>query len=355
MNGYQIPHFGLARQYKNIGTELLQASHDVLKTGVLVNGYFTNKLEKWLQQRTNTSFAITCHSGTQALEIIARYMAIKLNLKNPTVCVPNLTYPATINSWIISGYNIEIVDTDKFGIIDYDLLDQSNANLVCLVGLYGKLPEYKQLITGHSLIVDGAQHWLTVKNSYDAGWAMAISFDPTKNLNASGNGGAIVTNDVMLHQYAINYTKNGKPEFEIAGTNSQLSEQDAAHIIVRAAYIDQWQERRKKIAAHYNENLINLPIESLCQTSEKHAYQKYVIYLQNRNSLKEHLEESGIETKISYPETICELPAYQQYKNPSMVSTSVMLSRGVLSLPIYPELTDNEVEYVVKSVKQFYK
>jgi dTDP-4-amino-4,6-dideoxygalactose transaminase len=185
---------------------------------------------------------------------------------------------------------------------------------------------------------------------------MSISFDPTKNLCASGNGGAIITNDDELYRFADAYRKNGKPEFDSVGTNSQISEQDAAHILVRAKYIDAWQTRRSTIADYWNEAFVDLPVTLFNKTEykEPHAHQKYVIYTQDRDNLYQHLTEYGIEPKVSYDRTIAEMLAYQSYENPSMFSISTMLSKGVISLPMYPELTDNEVEYIKEKVLNFY-
>ena len=119
-----IPHFGLKRQYKNIGEELLDATHRALKDGQLVGGHYTRSFEEWLKHRTKTKYAVTVHSGTQALEIIARWKKIKhieSGLQgNPIVHIPNLTYPATLNSFLTAGWDVNLVDTDKNGIFDFD-------------------------------------------------------------------------------------------------------------------------------------------------------------------------------------------------------------------------------------------
>lgn len=354
-NGLKIPHFGLSRQYKQIGPELLQASHEVLQSGVLVGGHYTKILEAWLSVRTNSQHAITCHSGTQALEIIAKFMLTKSVEDNPTVYVPNFTYPATVNAWITSGWNVELIDTDNHGIMDYSVDKRENSNPICLVGLYGRMPWYQKVTSSYKLVVDGAQHWLTTKGAL---WCrgMSISFDPTKNLCASGNGGAVVTNDDELNRFANAYRKNGKPEFDSVGTNSQISEQDAAHILVRAKYIDAWQARRSTIADYWNAAFADLPVTLFNKTEykEPHAHQKYVIYTQDRDKLYQHLTDYDIEPKVSYDRTIAEMLAYQSYENPSMFSVSTMLSRGVISLPMYPELTDSEVEYIKEKVLAFY-
>jgi dTDP-4-amino-4,6-dideoxygalactose transaminase len=185
---------------------------------------------------------------------------------------------------------------------------------------------------------------------------MAISFDPTKNLPSSGNGGAIVTNDEKLYLYASSYRDNNKPYFHDVGTNSKMSEQDCAQILVRAKYIDDWQRKRANIAKYWCDSFKNLPIRCLSDTKDPHAHQKFIMYLQERNSLHTHLLTDGIDSKIHYEYVLGDLPSVRDrnIEHPDLLGVSVMLSRGVLSLPIYPELTDGEVEYIADKVVEFY-
>lgn len=352
-----VAHFGLKIQYQNIKDELLDATHRALKDGQLLGGHYTRSFEEWLKYRCKTKYAITVHSGTQALEIIARYKKLghvpprgKLS-ESPTIKIPNLTYSATLNAFLNAGWNVELEDTDKHGIIN---LNGVSTAYTCLVGLYGMKPwEQSRIENSHSVIVDGAQHWLVAEGQVGAG--MAISFDPTKNLPSSGNGGAIVTNDEHLYLYAANYKDNCKPYYEDVGTNSKMSEQDCAQILVRAKYIDEWQKRRKLIAEYWLAMFKDLPLNCLTNKTTPHAHQKFVIYTSDRNSLHTHMITSGVETKIHYEYVLGDLPISKFLKKPDLLSTSVMLSRGVISLPIYPELTDYEVEYISSTLIDFYK
>jgi dTDP-4-amino-4,6-dideoxygalactose transaminase len=360
MSGYRIPHFGLARQYKNIGEELLDATHRALKDGQLVGGHYTRSFEEWLKHRTKTKYAVTVHSGTQALEIIARYKkSIHVAPRGvideiPKIRLPNLTYPATLNAFLNAGWDVELVDTDKYGILDFNKTSSPGSSFDCLVGLYGKKPwEQHRIERSYGIIVDGAQHWLVADGQVGSG--MAISFDPTKNLPSSGNGGAIVTNDEQLYLFAATYRDNNKPAFHDVGTNSKMSEQDCAQIMVRAKYIDEWQRRRSEISAYWCHSFKGLPLTCLSDTTAPHAHQKFVLYLPDRNSLHTHLMLDGIDSKVHYEYTLGDLPTAKNLTKPDLLSTSVMLSRGVLSLPIYPELTDIEVDYIADKVHEFYK
>jgi|694.fasta_scaffold106953_3 dTDP-4-amino-4,6-dideoxygalactose transaminase len=350
---HNIPFFGLARQYRNLRDELIDATDQVLKSGTLMNGEFTSRFESWLALRTNTTYAVTVHSGTQALEMIARYHLEPFRSTFdiiPKIKIPNITYVATLNAFLNAGWEVELVDTDKNGLmhLDPDILDDV-VNSVCLVGLYGANPKGSSVF--NTTIVDGAQHWLVADNVGDA---MAISFDPTKNLPASGNGGAIVTNDRQLWEFAYSYRSNGKHEHETYGTNSRMSEQECAQILVRATHLDGWQWRRKEIRHYYLDEFKNLPFHCLSRDHLVHADQKFAIYTDKRNELKAHLDSNGIETKIHYDKALSEYPITANIRKPDMMSASVMLTRGLLSLPIYPELSDGEVEHIANEVKKFF-
>jgi dTDP-4-amino-4,6-dideoxygalactose transaminase len=354
MSGLVIPHFGLVRQYSNLRDELLDATDRALKDGQLVGGHYTRSFEEWLKHRANTKYAVTVHSGTQALEIIARWKKIKHSETmegNPTIRIPNLTYPATLNAFLTAGWDIELADTDKNGVIQHET--GRGGIYDCVMGFAGRKPwPNANYPNAYGVIVDGAQHWLACGG--DVGAGMSISFDPTKNLSSSGNGGAVVTNDEKLYLYASSYRDNNKPYFYDAGTNSKMSEQDCAQILVRAKYIAEWQKRRGEIAKYWCDTFRELSLTCLSDTVDPHAHQKFVLYLPDRNSLQSHLKENGIDSKVHYEYVLGDLPTAKNLDKPDMLSTSVMLSRGVLSLPMYPELTDQEVQYIADKLKSFF-
>ena len=360
-----IPFFGLEKQYKNLKDEILEATNKVLSSGTLMNGDYTDKFETWLAMRTKTMFAITVHSGTQALEIMAKWAKRDHDLlmnseqdpihdTKPIVRIPNITYIATLNAFINAGFEVELIDTDKNGLmlLDNNTLDDFTKHS-CSVGLYGANPHKNPVSGMMSDVVDGAQHWLVAD---DIGQGMAISFDPTKNLPASGNGGAIVTNDRSLYDFAYSYRSNGKTEHSISGTNSRMSEQECAQILVRAKYIDKWQWRRKEIRHYYLDEFKNIDIRCLSRDHMVHADQKFVVYTDKRDELLVFLTAMGIDVKVHYPKTLSEMPIAKDIKvKPDMLSTSVNLTRGLLSLPIYPELSDAEVEYITSKLKNFFQ
>jgi dTDP-4-amino-4,6-dideoxygalactose transaminase len=348
--GLTIPFVGLKKQYHNLRSEILDTTDAVLRSGILMDGNYTYEFEHWLANRNRTRYARLCHSGTQALEIIAEFFNSSSFARPPTVVIPALTYPATANAWIRAGWNICILDTNSHGQINFKTLPNLlEYQAVCLVGLYGASVENHWPYFHDIVIVeDAAQHWLSQKCTRH-GEAAAISFDPTKNLPNYGNGGAIVTNNYDLIDFARSWVSNGKYlNHADVGTNSRMSEIDCAQMMIKTRYIDQWQARRKEIAEFWNSRLEKSNVRSLIDSSNirHHSFHKYVIEVDQRDILQRNLALRKIETKIHYKDPLQDLPAFQHFPGPDMLSASHALSRRCLSLPLYPELSDLEVEYV---------
>ena len=352
MNGLKIPFTGLKKQYNNLRTEILDATDEVLRSGQLMQGNHTAEFENWLARKNHSKYAITCHSGSQALEIIAEYYRLQSSVTPPRVVVPAMTYVATANAFIRAGWEVYIADTDYHGLLDKKKIpNELSIQATVLVGLYGAAVNADRFWGTDLIIEDGAQHWLANKGNR-VGNATAISFDPMKNLNAYGNGGAVVTDDLDLLEFAREWTNNGKPNHTSIGTNSRMSEIDCAQMMVKTQHIDAWQARRANICLYWMGRLKNTGIRSLIDVHnfETHCYHKFVIDVDSRDILQRNLAIKGIETKIHYREPLHELPAYTDYAGPDILSVASALSRRVLSLPIFPELTDLEVEYIIDSV-----
>ena len=352
MPGLKIPFTGLKKQYNNLRTEILDATDEVLRSGQLMAGNYTAEFENWLARKNHSKYAVTCHSGSQALEIIAEYYRAQSSTNPPKVVIPAMTYVATANAFIRAGWEVYIADTDTHGLLNKNKIPHDlSVQATVLVGLYGAAVNADRFWGTDLIIEDGAQHWLS-NNCNRIGNATAISFDPMKNLNAYGNGGAVVTDDMDLLEFAREWTNNGKPAHTTIGTNSRMSETESAQMLVKTKYIDAWQARRKTIALYWMERLKNSGIRSLIDANnfETHCYHKFVIDTDARDILSRNLNIKGIETRVHYKQPLHELPAYADYSGPDILSVASSLSRRVLSLPCYPELTDLEVEYIIDSV-----
>ena len=352
MNSLKIPFTGLKKQYNTLRTEILDVTDEVLRSSQLMDGNYTAEFENWLAKKNHSKYAITCHSGTQALEIIAEYFRLNSSVNPPRAVIPSMTYVATGNAFIRAGWEVYIADTDAYGLINTQKLPQDlSVQAYVLVGLYGAPVNDNKFWATDLIIEDGAQHWLS-NNCNRVGNATAISFDPMKNLNAYGNGGAVVTDDLDLLEYARGWRNNGKPRYNDTGTNSRISEIDAAQLLVKTKYLDSWQQRRGTIARYWMGRLKNTPIRCLIDKTniDTHAFHKFVIDVDSRDTLQKNLELKGIETRVHYREPLHELSVYSDYRGPDILSVASSLSRRVLSLPLYPELTDLEVEYIIDQV-----
>jgi dTDP-4-amino-4,6-dideoxygalactose transaminase len=186
-----------------------------------------------------------------------------------------------------------------------------------------------------------------------------LSFDPTKNLNNYGSGGMILTDDPGTWELISDMRDNGKTNEHIAsGTNSKMSEADCAQMLIKLKYFDGWQARRKQIADYYTQELdgwVGIPSVDM---NVEHAWSKYVIHSNSRSTLHIELGNAGVETRINYPTPLHLQPVSYQFDFGRYDTTDILegaenFSRTCLSLPIYPELEDYEVEYVVDSLKQY--
>ena len=363
MSLYQIPFTGLQRQYKQLKEEILDVTNQVLSSGQLMNGRHTEEFEQWLANTNNIEYAVTCHSGTQALEIIAEYW-IEEKITQPVVIMPATTYVATANAFIRAGWDVRFIDTDRYGILDTKKIPHDlEYHAVVLVGLYGAsiidaidIKAWGEWIgMGVIVIEDAAQHWIS-HNFLRIGACSALSFDPMKNLSAYGNGGAVLTEMPGLSEFAKRWRNNGKPDHNQTGTNSRMSELDCAHMMVKTQYLASWQQRRAQISQHYIDRFKESPVRCLIdQTNiENHAHHKFVIEVNSRDLLQHTLKNAGIETKVHYEQPLHEMSVYRQYPGPDILGASSSLSRRCLSLPIYPELTDSEVDVIADQVLDFF-
>ena len=141
ITGLTIPFTGLKRQYENLRGEILDTTDLVFSSGQLMSGPHTQAFEKWLADKNQVRHAVTCHSGTNALEIIANYWVNRTSITTPRVVIPTMTYAATANAFIQAGWEVIFADTDPYGVIDFEKLHDVAFEAIVLIGLYGaKIP-----------------------------------------------------------------------------------------------------------------------------------------------------------------------------------------------------------------------
>jgi dTDP-4-amino-4,6-dideoxygalactose transaminase len=183
-----------------------------------------------------------------------------------------------------------------------------------------------------------------------------LSFDPTKNLNNYGSGGMILTDDVLIYEALKNYKDNGKQSgHDQPGTNSKMSEVDCAQMLIKLNHFNAWQQRRAQIADYYISELAEYVDVVLPGEDVKSAWSKFVIRISERHGLKHHMSLKGVETKFHYDKPLFELPVGYEYIDYArqLFRESTAFSRECLSLPIYPELSNSEVELIAESVIEY--
>jgi dTDP-4-amino-4,6-dideoxygalactose transaminase len=239
---------------------------------------------------------------------------------------------------------------------------------VMYVNLFGNTVDWErfQLITGFFgnnqvyVVEDAAQSFGASFNGVPSGKmgdVSVLSFDPTKNLNNYGSGGMVLTDNEDIAVAVRNLKDNGKHTgHEIEGTNSKMSEVDCAVMSVKLKHFDKWQARRTEIAEYYTKELHDFVDTPLTTPGAVHAWSKYVIRTPNRNKLRQHLTYNDIECKITYNKPLYHEFVGQQYDPRTEVELEAdKFTRECLSLPIYPELYDSEVEKIVKSIKEYFR
>lgn len=364
-----IKFFGLDRQYQSIKEEILDTTDKVLSSGQVLDGVYTDTFEKLIANRTDRKYAVSVNSGTQAL-IFAQYCAANRSKDSKNVLIPSISFVATLNSVIMAGNTPVFCDTDKKGLIDLNSLPinlgDEHIDTVMYVNLFGNIIDYDKFVTQTEffnkdifVIEDAAQSFgASYKNipSGKLGTVSCLSFDPTKNLSNYGSGGMILTDSVDIYQELLNLRDNGKQSIHyLPGTNSKMSEVDCAQMIVKLNYFDKWQKRREQIAEFYTKELSDFVETPEVTSNVTHSWHKYVIKHDSRYRLRQYLKSQNIETKIHYELPLFELSLGFKYINSLELfyKESSAFCMRCLSLPIYPELSDSEVEHIVSSIKNY--
>jgi dTDP-4-amino-4,6-dideoxygalactose transaminase len=363
-----IPFFGLKRQYSILREELLDASDVVYSTGQVLDGNYTEEFERQIAKRCHRRYAVAVNSCTQAL-----IFSQQLLFKEPSkILIPTISFVATINSVLLNGNTPLLCDTDDNALIDLESIDYAlnatGVNGIMYVNLFGNIVDWDRFSVQAKffnkdlyIIEDAAQSFgasYKGQPSGSLGDVSVLSFDPTKNLPNYGSGGMILVDNLYDAKILRDLRDNGKTnDHDYPGTNSKMSEADCSQMLVKLRYFDAWQRRRTEIAEYYNRELADCRLIDTPTHSKDvvHAWHKYVIRTSDRTKLKHHLSLCGIETKIHYEKPLFEYPVGYPYINyvSELYRNASAFCTECLSLPIYPELTDAEVEYIVKSVKSF--
>lgn len=358
----------LKAQYLRHQAEFDAALASVIAESAFIGGRFVTEFESAFGRRHGVRNVVACANGTDALYIVLRTLGVG----------PGDEVVTSAHSWISTsevvsqcGAGVRFVDVDAFYHLDPLGLDAAigpRTKVVIPVHLYGQPADMEAIAAVCArrrvkILEDCAQaHFSTLHGQRVGKFGVAgtFSFYPGKNLGAWGDAGAIVTDDDSLAERCRMFANHGalrKHHHEIDGINSRLDGIQASLLSAKLQHIDAWTEERRTVARWYDECLDGLPmvLRPRVRPGAAHVWHLYVVQVPERTGLQRHLGERGIETAIHYPTALPLLPPYRSAENVAARFPVASANQGrILSLPIYPEMTRDDVEYVAGTIGDYY-
>ena len=384
-----VPPFSLSQQIKDLGSDLEEAVLAGLRSGQYIGGAQVKAFEESFASYVGCEHAVGCNSGTDALVLALRALGIG---EGDEVITCSFSFFATAEAISCVGATPVFVDVDpNTCLIDLSLIEAAiteRTKALIPVHLFGRPVEMGQVMAiakQHDLrvIEDCAQATGAMWGEQPVGSIGDVgcfSFFPTKNLGAAGDGGAATTNDPQLAQTMRELAVHGMPKRYLhtaLGYNSRLDALQAAVLNVKLPRLRGWIEKRKAIAKRYRELLSDIPGIKIPSEDEGHSWNQFVIQINNQSAgqnasrassndsaeaksehrdwLKSSLAEEGVNTIIYYPIPIHRQPAYAALGlNEGSLPETEQLCNNVLSLPIFPELSEIEQQHVISSLRKLY-
>ena len=369
----KVPLLDLKAQYREIRTEILEAIEKVCDEQGFVLGPGVAELEQALARFVGTAHAVGVASGSDAL--LLSLMATGVGWGDEVITVP-FTFFATTGVISRLGAQPVFVDIrpDSFNMDPSQIEKRVTARTKAIipVHLFGQCAEMDAIreIAKHrglNVIEDACQAFGASRNQVRAGAmgeAGCFSFFPTKNLGGFGDGGLVTMNDPQLKDSVSMLRVHGSRVrylHECVGVNSRLDALQAAVLRVKFNYLDRWVEGRKRNATRYEQffkqaNVLDHVVPPKTDPGNAHVFNQYTIRARQRDALRAHLKDKGIGTEIYYPVPLHLQSCYRGlgYRKGDL-PVSEQASEEVLSLPIYAELTDEQLTYVVDSVADYYR
>lgn len=366
----KIPFFDLQREQSGYTDQLVDTISRVVKSGWYILGTEKTSFEDKFANYCGVNHCIGVGNGLDAIRLILLgYKELGYLNDGDEIIVPTNTYIATALAVNQCGLTPIFADCNARTFnLDQTTTEEKiskRTKAIIAVHLYGQVThinELRELATRHKLILieDAAQAHGAKYNGKKAGSlgdAAAFSFYPVKNLGALGDGGAVTTNDTQLAtiiRSISNYGSSEKYQHKYKGVNSRLDEIQAAVLSFRLNHLDEENKKRQAIAQKYHQEIKNSKITlPFIDKFEEHVFHQYVIQVNNRrDDFKNYLSSNGINTQIHYPQNIHLQPAYEEYKNIKL-PIAESLQEKILSLPIYPSLSDKEIEYIIDFVNKW--
>ncbi len=368
-----VPLLDLVAQYHTIKDAVMPAVQAVIERQQFIMGAEVGQLEVEVAHLSHAKHAIACASGTDALLLPLK--ALKL-APGDEVIAPSFTFFATAGAIHNAGGTPVFVDIDP-GTFNLDPAAVEAAitprtRAVVAVHLYGQMAAMEPLLIlarRHGLvIIEDAAQAIGARRLIDGVWriagelgsAAALSFFPSKNLGAWGDGGMMLTQDAALADRLRKLRLHGGAKqyhHEEIGTNSRLDTVQAAVLLVKLRYLAEWSAARRARAARYAEAFTGLA--AICpprvDSANEHIFHQYTIRAERRDELAAHLKSRGIGHAVYYPVGLHLQPCFAHlgYTRGRLPATEEAMS-AVLSLPIYPELTPGQQDTVIEAVRGFY-
>ena len=363
-----VKFLDLKAQYAKIKNEVDAAVSSVISSQRFILGEECEAFEQEFSNMVGVKQCLGCANGTEALHLAL--LACGIGKGDEVITVPN-TYIATALAITYTGADIRFVDIDQRTYnIDADEIEgavTSKTKAIMPVHLYGQTADMDRIIEiakNHNLkiIEDCSQAHFSLYKDRQAGTfgdAAGFSFYPGKNLGAYGDGGAVVTNDPDIAEKVRllrNYGEKVKYDHHLIGFNCRLDEIQAAVLRVKLEYIKDWSNARWENAQYYHKSLkdiVPVPVEL---EGTKPVYHLYIIRTKDRNGLQEYLESRGVFTGIHYPVPVHLQPAYKGLGlGKGSFPVTEKYAEQILSLPMFPELKKEEMDYVAQCIKEFEK
>jgi dTDP-4-amino-4,6-dideoxygalactose transaminase len=361
-----IPLVDLKANYHSIKNEVDSAIQNVLDSSSFIMGPFVKKFEENFARFCQVKHGIGCANGTAAIHLALLAAGIKKG--DEVLTVPN-TFIATTECISYVGCKIKFVDVvPQTALIDVDALEKAitqKTKAVIVVDLYGQMPDMqriREIAVKHDLflIEDAAQAHAAEWNGHQPGYygdIACFSFFPAKNLGCYGDGGAVITNyDELAEKLRLlmNHGRKTKYEHTIEGYNYRLDALQAAILDVKLAHLPKWTDLRREHARFYDRNLPSNVGRIIEANGARHVYYMYEIRIQQRDLLMAYLKQQGIECGIHYPLPLHLQPAYASFGfRKGQFPVSEQLAQEIISIPIYPELTSDQRQYIVDHIKKF--
>ena len=359
-----IGFYGHVKQYHNLKAEIDQAILDVLESGSYVLGPQLIRFEEELARYMKTKEAVGVNSGTDALWLV--FLALGLGPGDEIITTSN-TFFATAEAIWLAGATPVLVDCDprtrNIDVAKIEAAITSKTRAIVPVHLYGlpaNMPEVARIAKAHSLfVVEDCAQGIGARGDHFAigelSDAVCLSFIIQKNLGCFGDGGAVATNNEDLVAEIRKLRNHGsvKRSHHSIGYNSRLDDIHAAVLLVKLKRVDEWSRRRREIAKLYDQGLADAPMTlPFTPPGYEHVYHLYVIDSDERDALQTYLQSKGITALTHYPIAIHQQEGFP-WGRPTRVGSLPVTEKSaasVLSLPMYPELTDQEVERVIEEV-----